>query len=147
MATKYSDQIPIGKQFGSWTVLEEPTLDDAGRAKVTVKCVCGEVGERHAYNLVTGRTSQCKTCSSGLSPTFQGLSNRYMRSAIGAGEMYTLSSKDISESFSKQASACALTGEPLDIQNAAIVSVNDEFSRQLSGIPLHFPFSKKPHNP
>ena len=126
MGTKYSSQISVGDQFGSWTVTGDPFTDDKGRAKVEVKCDCGDIHTSEVYNLVKERSTQCKKCSSGMSPTLGSLSNRYMRSAIAEGVEYDLSPENLSESFSRQANTCALTGVSLSIENSSPVKINDD---------------------
>ena len=124
MGTKYSSQISVGDQFGSWTVTGDPFTDDKGRAKVEVKCDCGDIHTSEVYNLVKRRSTQCKKCSSGLNPTFRSLSVRSMRSAIAEGTAYDLSPENLSESFSRQANVCALTGAPLSIENSSPVKID-----------------------
>ena len=125
MGTKYSSQISVGDEFGSWTVTGDPFTDDKGRAKVKVKCACGDTHTSEVYNLVKKRSTQCKKCSSGLRPTFGSLSVRSMRSAIAEGTAYDLSPENLSESFSRQANVCALTGAPLSIETSSPVKIND----------------------
>lgn len=136
MGTKYSSQISVGDQFGSWTVTGDPFTDDKGRAKVEVACDCGKTYTSEVYNLVKGRSTQCKKCSSGMSPTFGSLSVRSMRSALAKGTSYNLSPENLSESFSRQANICALTGTPLSIENSAPVKIKDDLGFVPSNIIL-----------
>jgi len=125
VGTKYSSQIGVGDQFGSWIVTGAPFTDDKGRAKVEVKCDCGETYTSEVYNLIKKRSTQCKKCSSGKNNTIASVNAKYLRNAAGSGIEYTLSPENLSESFSRQANTCALTGVPLSIENSSPVKINN----------------------
>ena len=122
--TKYTDAIHTGHKFGKWTVTGSPHTDKGGRAKVEVTCECGAVSDVQAYRLAKGKSTQCKQCSSGKSPTISSFSNRTQRSAIGRGLTYTLDSAFLSESFSEQSYSCALTGAPITPTTAMAVRLD-----------------------
>lgn len=110
--TKYTF-IHTGRTFGKWTVTDSPYTDQKGRAKVEVTCECGNVAEVYAYKLMNSKSTQCKKCSSGKSPTISSFSNYVQRSAVGRGVIYELDSSFLSNSFSEQSYSCAVTGEPI----------------------------------
>ncbi len=54
--------IPIGSQFGEWTVLENDIHDAQNHSCVKARCSCGREKILQSYNLTYGRTTQCKPC-------------------------------------------------------------------------------------
>lgn len=55
-----------GQVFGLWTVLRDLRPDDAGMTgSVWVRCACGSEKSVKAHDLLTGRSSGCKSCVSG----------------------------------------------------------------------------------
>ncbi len=110
MATsKYSSTISEGDSFGSWTVAGSSFTDDAGRAKIAVVCSCGTTQVAEVYNLVKGRSSKCRKCSSGMSNSIRSYTPTIL-----------------SETFSRQANTCALTGASIDINNTVAVKLNND---------------------
>jgi len=126
-SSKYLKDIKLGQKFGDWTVYDFVLSEGTGRTKVAVKCECGIKAHVPAYDLVKGRSSQCRECSSGKSPTLSSFSNKtrktYQR-AINDGLTYTIDSAFLSESFSEQSYSCAVTGEPITPTNAMAVMID-----------------------
>lgn len=117
MGTKYANSTPVGTRFGKWTVTATPFTDQRGRAKVHVKCECGNESNVFLFSLTKKRSTQCKTCSSGKSATLGSLANRVFRVGLGEGVDYKLSPEFLSQSLSLQSSKCAISGEPLTVLN------------------------------
>jgi len=127
-SSKYRKEIKLGQKFGSWTVYDFVMSEGKGRSKVAVKCECGNKSHVPAYDLVHKRSTQCKECSKGQSPTIFSLSNRTRKvyqSAIGKGLAYTINSAYLSESFLAQSHSCALTGAPITPQTAMAVRIDN----------------------
>jgi len=124
-SSKYLKEIQIGQKFGNWTVYDFVISKGEGKTKIAVKCECGNKSHVPAYDLVKGRSTQCKECSSGKSPTISSFSNRTQKSALGRGLTYTIDSAYLSESFSTQGYRCALTQEPITPTNAMAVQISN----------------------
>lgn len=122
--SKYFNMINAGDTFGKWTVIGTPFTDKKGMARVECKCECGYKNHVRIDRLVKGKSSQCRSCAAGISPTLGAYSNRTIRSysrAIGQGLKYSLNEGNLSESFSIQSHSCALTGESITVTNSAPV--------------------------
>lgn len=125
--SKYLSTFPIGKQIEEWTVIGEPVMDDSSRAKIPVRCSCGEETEVYAYHLSKGNSTRCKKCTTGKSDAEYGLRGKTYRSAVAAGvQAYSLSASDLSESFSQQHGTCAISGDPLEWTQTAVVRYSNE---------------------
>lgn len=124
-AHKYDQLLQIGAKVGEWEILSPPFRDHNGRAMVQCRCSCGREQDVFAYPLVKGKTTQCKKCSSGKTPTVGGLSGMTLRSAIGQGAKFSLSPAIISQSLSLQGNTCAISHEPIALNSAAVVRVDN----------------------
>jgi len=122
--SKYFSMVKTGDTFGKWTILGTPFTDKKGMAKVECKCECGFKTDARIDRLVKGKSSQCRSCAAGTSPTIGAYSNlatkRYAR-AVVKGLKYSLDESHLSESFSLQSNSCALTGEAISVVNSAPV--------------------------
>ena len=128
--SKYAKQYPIGTIVGSWIVIGSPVADKRGRPKIPVRCICGNETEVYAYHLLKGKTTRCKKCAIGKSPTEYGLAGRTKRewvfnsnlsSTLYTNTNYTINAVDLSQSFSNQNGECAISGEPLTWSNTSVV--------------------------
>lgn len=120
-AHKYDQLFPIGTKVGEWEVLRPPFRDKHGRSLIPCRCSCGQEQDVYAYPLWKGKTTQCKKCSSGKTPSVGGISGKTLRSAIGSSVTFTLSPSIISQSLSLQGNTCALSHEPIALNSAAVV--------------------------
>ena len=121
---KYASAVTYGAKYGRWTVIGDIQKNNSNRTVVACQCDCGTKKDVLVYNLVHHKTTQCKTCSSGKSPTYVGMSNRMYRGALRANVNYTLSPSQLSESFSHQSYSCALTGDPIQPSDATAIRWN-----------------------
>lgn len=125
MASKYDVELVPGKKKGSWTVLEGP-VRDKGRTRVKCVCVCGTEADVLAYNLANKKTTQCRKCSSGKTPTATGLFNLTKRSArsLRSAISYELTPENVSETLALQGYSCGLTQEPLTMESSSMVRLD-----------------------
>ena len=119
--SKYEKLCPVGKRFGSWVVDGCVSKDVKGRAKVGVKCDCGQSQRIYAHQLVHGKTTQCKKCSSGQSPTTASYSNKIYRGVIGSRQDCSISPETITQTYALQNETCALTGQVVPLHSAVAV--------------------------
>jgi len=118
----YTSLYPIGKMVGEWTVIGEPVMDDRSRAKIPVRCSCGNETAVYGYHLKKGKSTQCKTCSSGKSPTYLGITNKaYRSSVIGGIQEFNITANSLSESFVEQSGTCVISGEPITTGDSVAV--------------------------
>lgn len=118
--------IAPGYQFGNWTVLGVP-FRASGRTRVKCRCVCGTESDVLVYNLTSKKTTQCRKCSSGKSPTALGLSNLAERSAtrLSGSVAYDLTPENVSETLAMQSYSCGLTQEPLTLESSSVVRLDN----------------------
>jgi len=57
--------IKIGDVYGKWTVID---LMPHQKANVLVKCSCGIVKKNYSSSLISGKSTQCRSCSSKNNP-------------------------------------------------------------------------------
>jgi len=114
--------IAPGYQFGNWTALGVP-FRVSGRTRVKCRCVCGTESDVLVYNLTKKKTTQCRKCSSGKTPTALGLSNNALRSAarLTGSISYDLTPEHVSETLAMQSYSCGLTQEPLELESSSLV--------------------------
>jgi hypothetical protein len=117
--SKYLNEIALGQKFGRWTAYD--FVKGKGEMKIAVRCDCGTKAHVSAYNLVKGRSTKCKNCRDGKSPSVFGASSKVYKQIVGSRECdYTITPGTISESFSFQSGICALTGETLISGTSAV---------------------------
>lgn len=109
----------------TWTILNQ--LSKNKRRYYTVQCNCGYVGERRKDLVDSGRTTECKVCSTkrtsrnyGMPSNFKGIEGlsmtHYSHIKNGAnkrGLSFSVSINFLWELFVKQKGKCALTGVDL----------------------------------
>lgn len=123
--SKYFSMVKKGKKFVKWTVIGFPFTDEKGMAYVECSCDCTLETNVRIESLVNGKSTQCIMCSSGITDTAGGFSNRMFRTHVNSvrnkGLEYTLDEAHLSESFSIQSQQCALSGESLTFRTAEAV--------------------------
>lgn len=125
--SKYFDMVSAGDSFGKWTITGTPFTDKKSNALIECECECGIKNDIQIYRLVNEKSTQCRNCAAGISPTLGAFSNRAMKSHLssvgfsGSMSPYSLNEVNLSESFSIQSSNCALTGEAISFTNSAPV--------------------------
>jgi len=123
--SKYEKLCPMGKRFGSWVVDGGVSKDPKGRAQVSVKCDCGTWQHVYCHQLVNKKTTQCKKCSSGQSPTTASYSNKIYRGVIGSRQDCSVSPETITQTYALQDETCALTGQVVPLHSAVAVQWNE----------------------
>ena len=121
--SKYFSMVNAGDTFGKWTVTGTPWMKK-GHPMVECKCECGHKTHARIDRLVKGKSTQCRSCAAGTSPTIGSYFNFTTRSyarAVVKGLKYSLDESHLSESFSIQSNSCALTGEAITVSNSAPV--------------------------
>lgn len=116
--------ITIGDKFGNWTVLRTP-FRDKKRTRVRCRCVCGAQSDVLSYNLTSKKTTQCRKCSSGKTPTTLGLSNLAKRSALPSEITFDLTPETVSDTLTIQGNICGLTHEPLTLESSSVVRLDN----------------------
>ncbi len=119
------DRVKAGDPFGKWTITGTPFTDKKGNALVECKCECGTKKCIQIYRLIKGKSTQCRRCAAGTSPTLGSFSNRTAKLhayAVERGLNYSLNESNLSESFSIQNHSCALSGQSLTTKNSAAVA-------------------------
>lgn len=58
-----NDNLRIGQQFESWTIIGPAPRDIRGKKRYRVRCICGNESETQGYDLRKGKTTQCRSCS------------------------------------------------------------------------------------
>ncbi len=118
----YTSLFPTGSVIGEWTVIGEPAMDNRSRAKIPVRCSCGNETEVYGYHLKRGNSTQCENCSRGTSPTYRGIANKAHRSAIIGGiQNFQITANSLSKSCEEQSGTCIISGEALTTDNSVAV--------------------------
>lgn len=74
----------IGKKFGKWTIVGDAPRNKHGHQRCTVKCSCGKIGITTTTYVLSGKSTQCKSCSSRI-PPYESLYHLLQRSAKKKG--------------------------------------------------------------
>lgn len=123
-------KIIAGDKFGNWEALGGPFRVD-GRTRVKCRCACGTESDVLAYNLTSEKTTQCRDCSSGKTPTTLGLSNLTERSVKQQSKYrsesidWDLTSENLSDTLTIQGNICGLTQEPLTLESSSVVRLDN----------------------
>jgi len=130
--SKYKS-IPVGEVYNNWTVISPPVTNKDGAYKLQCRCECGQIQDVLAYRLVNGNSKQCRECARGSSDSISALKNRTYRNSKREAQNksqkevleYCLTTSSISESFSTQNSACALTGQTITYTDASAIRIDN----------------------
>jgi hypothetical protein len=71
--------IPIGAEFGHWTVISAPLKSGYSRVHYECKCSCGLIKPVEAKSLIRGGSRGCRICSWTDRPGHHGRSRRGLR--------------------------------------------------------------------
>ena len=124
----------------NWTILETTVVNN--RKHYTVKCACGYVGTRRCDFVDSGRSKECKVCSTKRTASTHGTPNNFS----GIGELSKTHYSHIKNSaakrnikfevtieylwnlFMKQEKKCALTGQDLYL-STSIKNSNPDWTK------------------
>lgn len=128
-----------GKKIGNWTVLRYASClkrDNSKKnyeVKWTCQCSCGVIHDLNKYNLTSGKTSNCVSCTAILNTgnknrNWKGHKDisgcklyRVLNGAKTRGILLEISIEDLQDLWEKQEGVCALSGLVLDIDKDASV--------------------------
>jgi hypothetical protein len=112
----------VGKTFGKWQILtqSEPGVK---HPKLTARCACGKEQRVDRDNILSGRSTGCRKCSSkprSSNPSWAGykdipglLYGIAMRGAAARHMEFSITIEQLQEQWERQAGLCALTGVQL----------------------------------
>ena len=123
--SKYANKFVNGHTFGSWTVVDGKI--HGSPAKMDVRCVCGQIKRVDVYTLVSGKSTSCGCVRVGeKAPNWKGTNGvsrttLYINARAAVGH---LSYEDMIHTYTAQSGTCAVTSQPIDLNEAKLVRLN-----------------------
>ena len=108
---------PVGKTFGSRTVISAETTRPRRDTLWLTRCKCGTEKWINAARLVAGRQVQCLACKQ--APITCYLLTEAQHRAKKKGLPFDFTQLDLEQLMRKQRGLCAYTGEPLVLHKSA----------------------------
>lgn len=127
-ASKYVS-IEIGHRYNKWTVIGSVFVDKY--AKVPCQCDCGTQHNVDAYTLTMGKSKSCIHCFNRFrfgakNNSWKGYEEipkswfyRFEQYAIKKSNIFDITIEFVWSLYIKQNKQCALTGLPIDFENAS----------------------------